>query len=215
MSNKDIFQRYIDLADVIGRMFAPFVEVIVHNLQTPENSIIAIYNGHITGRKIGDGASDLGLKRLNNQVPDKIINYPNQAPNGDKLKSSTLAIRNHQGQIIGSFGINMKIDYFAQVAHCLESLIATQSADYLPQKEDYCATNVTQKIESEINNYRLTHAIGSATLARSQRDKLIEYLYEKNMFELKHAMTIIATLLKISRPTLYKRYNQLKLKLTS
>ena len=48
MFEKDPFQRYLDLADVLGTMFAPFVEVIVHDLRTPESSIIAIYR-HLAG----------------------------------------------------------------------------------------------------------------------------------------------------------------------
>lgn len=59
MCAKDPFQRYLDLADVLGTMFASFVEVIAHDLRPPESSIIAIYNGHITVRKVGDGTTDI------------------------------------------------------------------------------------------------------------------------------------------------------------
>ena len=40
-----IFAHYINVAEVLGTMFAPILEVVVHDLRTPEHSIIAIYNG--------------------------------------------------------------------------------------------------------------------------------------------------------------------------
>ena len=49
-----ILQRYVQLARVLGRMFAPFLETIVHDLRQPESSIICIFNSHVTGRKVGD-----------------------------------------------------------------------------------------------------------------------------------------------------------------
>ena len=49
----------ISLAKGIARQFGPNCEVVVHDLGTEEleNSIVAIENGHISGRRIGDGPS--------------------------------------------------------------------------------------------------------------------------------------------------------------
>ena len=90
-------------------MFAPYLEVIIHDLQTPEHSIIAIFNNHVTGRKIGDGTSDIGYKKLADKLPDKIVNYNNKSPSGTDLKSSSLTIRNRKDVIIGSMGFNFDL----------------------------------------------------------------------------------------------------------
>ena len=210
MNNKKIFDRYIDLAEIIGKMFAPFAEVIVHDLRDPEQSIIAIYNGDITGRKVGDGSSDLGLRRINGEVPDKIINYQNQAPNGDKLKSSTLAIRDDAGKIIGSFAVNMNTEYFSKVNMLLNSLVNTTSYDYLNEKEDYSVFSVKDKIDDAINEFMIKSGYLGKPLTTEIRNKLISGLNQRGVLELRGAISIISKRLKISRPTLYKVIKSLR-----
>ena len=84
--DQDILVHYIKVGEIIAEMFSPYLEVIVHDLTNPNQSIIAIFNSHITGRKIGDGTSDIGYKKLSNELPDKIVNYNNKSPSGVELK---------------------------------------------------------------------------------------------------------------------------------
>ena len=54
------------LAKGLARQFGPNCEVVVHDLSTndPDSSIVAIENGHVTGRKVGDGPSHAVLEGL-------------------------------------------------------------------------------------------------------------------------------------------------------
>jgi predicted transcriptional regulator YheO len=90
--NREILEYYVKAGEIIAEMFAPYLEVVIHDLQAPEHSIIAIFNNHVTGRKIGDGTSDIGYKKLADKLPDKIVNYNNQSPSGAELKSSSLTL---------------------------------------------------------------------------------------------------------------------------
>ena len=56
----------LQLAKGIARQFGPNCEVVVHDLATndPESSIVAIENGQVTGRKVGDGPSHVVLEAL-------------------------------------------------------------------------------------------------------------------------------------------------------
>ena len=58
MPNASTLQFLLTLAKGIASQFGPNCEVVVHDLATndPERSIVAIENGHVTGRKAGDGA---------------------------------------------------------------------------------------------------------------------------------------------------------------
>ena len=208
MNNGLIFQRYLDLAKMLGVMFSPFVEVVVHDFKNPKKSIIAIYNGHITGRKIGDGASDLSIKRINGEVPDLITNYRNEAPDGQRLKSSTLAIKDDNNQILGSFALNMKTEYFSKVASILESLIETESPDFLPPKEDYTSLDSKERIHSKIDQFLITNSLTSLKLTPQNRDDLIDYLNQEKIFDLRSAIPITAQFLGVSRPTIYKSLNK-------
>ena len=45
------------LAKALSAQFGPNCEVVIHDLQSndPDSSIVAIENGHVSGRKVGDG----------------------------------------------------------------------------------------------------------------------------------------------------------------
>ena len=64
MPNASTLQFLLTLAKGIASQFGPNCEVVVHDLATndPERSIVAIENGHVTGRKVGDGPSHVVLE---------------------------------------------------------------------------------------------------------------------------------------------------------
>ena len=45
------------IAQALAAQFGPNCEVVIHDLvaKDPEKSIVYIVNGHVTGRKMGDG----------------------------------------------------------------------------------------------------------------------------------------------------------------
>ena len=57
---------YKRLAHALALQFGSSCEVVVHDLETkdPSHSIVAIENGHVTGRKLGDGPSHVVLEAL-------------------------------------------------------------------------------------------------------------------------------------------------------
>ena len=63
MPNASTRQFLLTRAKGIASKFGPNCEVVVHDLATndPERSIVAIENGHVTGRKVGDGPSHVVL----------------------------------------------------------------------------------------------------------------------------------------------------------
>ena len=57
MPEASTLQFLFQLAKGIASQFGPNCEVVVHDLDSndPESSIVAIENGQVTGRKVGDG----------------------------------------------------------------------------------------------------------------------------------------------------------------
>ena len=47
----------------LSATFAPFCEIVVHNLLNPQHSIEAIHN-NLSGRTVGGPATELGIERL-------------------------------------------------------------------------------------------------------------------------------------------------------
>ncbi len=71
-------------------------EVVVHDLSQhrTDHTIVHIENGHVSGRKVGDGASNVVLERMASQDQDAQdhLCYLTRTPDGKVLKSSTIYI---------------------------------------------------------------------------------------------------------------------------
>jgi predicted transcriptional regulator YheO len=203
-NNREILEHYIKSGEVIAEMFAPYLEVIIHDLQTPEHSIIAIFNSHITGRKIGDGTSDIGYKKLEDKLPDKIVNYNNQSPSGADLKSSSLTIRNRDDEIIGSMGLNFDLSSFVNVKEFFEIFTKTFTLDNLPKQEEFFRWSVKDDIQQALNIYIASHDLQGKVLNRKDKLNVVAYMKKDGQIKKKGAISILSEMLAITRPTLYK-----------
>ena len=202
--NQDILTHYIKVGEIVAEMFSPYLEVIVHDLTNPNQSIIAIFNSHITGRKIGDGTSDIGYKKLSNELPDKIVNYSNKSPSGVELKSSSLTIRNDNNKIIGSMGFNFDLSHFVNIREFIDLFSKSVEMKELPKKEEFFMWSIKTEIQQALNKYLMMNKLQSKVLTRDDKLKVISYMKNKGYISKKGAKTIISELLAISRPTLYK-----------
>ena len=104
------------LAHGIALQFGSSCEVVVHDLRSdnPARTIVAIENGHITGRKIGDGPSNVVLKALHSdsgKLHDS-YSYLTKTEDGKILKSTTIYLRDDDNKPIAIFAINYDIALF-------------------------------------------------------------------------------------------------------
>jgi len=210
MTDEQIFKHYINVAEILGEMFGPILEVIVHDLRKPEHSIIAIVNGHITGRNVGDGTSDLGVLRLRGEVPDKIVGYENQSPSGEKLKSSTLAIRNSAGELLGSFSMNLQISYFDQFGKFIEQLISTHSNTFTPKKEQFYLFTPREEIKAAVQHFLVEHGLMGKPLNKAQKKEVVAYLHHEGHLNKRGVVTIISEELGVSRNTIYRYLKEIE-----
>ena len=101
MPEASTLQFLFQLAKGIASQFGPNCEVVVHDLDSndPESSIVAIENGQVTGRKVGDGPSHVVLETLRGdreKLQDHLC-YLTKTKDGKILKSTTIYIRNDDG----------------------------------------------------------------------------------------------------------------------
>ena len=66
--DKTAIDFYTRLARGLAAQFGSNCEIVIHDLESNdvEHSIVAIENGYITGRKLGDGPSHIVLESLQN-----------------------------------------------------------------------------------------------------------------------------------------------------
>jgi len=203
-----ILQHYVTVAEAIGKMMEPILEVAVHDLRRPKSSIIAIYNGHLTGREVGDGATNLGLRRLRGEdIPDKMIEYANESPDGTRMKSSSLAIRDDEGALIGALCLNLDISYFEQYGKFIDQLISAHESKHVEDGEDFGATTPREDIRDAIDQVQISKGWMGQSLSNDQKRTIVEHLYRQGHFKKRGAVTIMADLLGLTRPSIYNYKN--------
>ncbi len=205
--DREIIEHYIRTAEMLGKMFKPFLEVIVHDLKKPDQAIIAIFNGNITGRKIGDPTTDLGLKRLNNDVPDCIVNYTNMTESGVRLKSSSLVIRNKLNQVIGSLCLNFNVEPFHDFQSIMKDFLLVSNNPFIDEQEQFNTKEVNVDIEHSIKNYLTENAIKATNITKDHKMKIVQMLHKEGQFNKKSSVRLTAEILGVSKPTIYKYLN--------
>ena len=185
----------------IAAQFGSGCEVVVHDLSRhPDHSIVAIFNGHVTGRKVGDGASHVVLEQLRSQdqtTKDHLC-YLTKTPDGKILKSTTIYIRNSRGKVAAILAINYDISRLMMVENAIADLISTpQPAE--PEK----IVNVNDLLEELIQ--QSVALVGKPVVLMNKEDKIraIQFLSQNGAFLVTKSGDKIAKYFGISKYTLY------------
>lgn len=203
MVGKQRVEFLAQLAKGLAAQFGPKCEVTVHDLTNgTENTIIAIENGHVTGRHVGDGASEVVLQALKTKDPKDNLSYFTQTQDGRLLRSSTMYIRDENGKVIALFGINYDITELSHANSILGQFVG------LPQEK---SKEGIETIFSSVNDLldRLieeSYAFVNkpvALMTKEDKIKAIHFLDQKGAFLIKKAGDRVSKFYDISKYTLY------------
>lgn len=99
---------YVPLARMLAQTFGQDSEVVLHDLDCPEHSVVHVENPSVTGRKVGQSFDQLVRQVIlsNELKEDFVANYYFTAPNGKRIRSSTLLIRDGDGRLTGALCLN-------------------------------------------------------------------------------------------------------------
>ena len=151
-----MIQFLLRLAKALPAQFGPNCEVVIHDLQSsdPDSSIVAIENGHVSGRKAGDGPSHVVLEGMNGgaAVEDR-LSYLTKTADGKTLKSTTVYIRDEDQAPVGVFSINYDITLMLAMEETLRQFTSTasQAHDNAPEP---IARNVSDLLDELIERPR-------------------------------------------------------------
>ena len=199
-----LLTHYTKIAELITLVFGTHVETVVHDYRTPGSSIIAIFNGHVSNRKVGGHTSDIGYKRLTGAFPDLAINYPNQGNKGEILKSSGLAIRNEAGDLIGALAINIDISLYQKMEEHLRILLETHPIPGTPQKESFHFLESAKDLRHIVQDTLIQLNLHAKKLSKHDKSIVIKALKEKGVFKVKGAVQLVSESLQISKPGVYQ-----------
>ena len=208
-SNLDFLKR---LAKGIAQHFGNDCEVVIHDLKAEslQKTIVAIQNGHVTNRKIGDGASHIVLDSLNDDEEHELndsLCYLTKTHDGRVLKSSSIYIRDENNEPIGIFCINYDVTQLTIAENSIKSLLNHQEineAEEIPQ-------NVNGLLDILIE--QSVKVIGKPVALMNKKDKIkaIQYLNEAGAFLITKSGDKVSNYFGISK---YSIYNYIDVKKT-
>jgi predicted transcriptional regulator YheO len=193
------------IAKGIAQQFGSNCEVAVHSLvgKDLESSIVAIENGKVSGRKIGDGPSHVVLEAMQNgsDLTDH-TGYLTRTKDGKILKSSTLYLRGKDGEIQYIFSINFDITGLLMFENSIKPLVSTEESTEA-HEPDRIVKSVSELLDELIEES--TRLVGKPVALMTKEDKIraIQFLNRSGAFLITKSGDKVSKYFGISKYTLY------------
>ena len=194
------------IAKGVAAQFGSQCEVVVHSLseESLEHSIVAIENGHVTGRKVGDGPSQVVLEQLGKEIDPNLqdhLCYLTKTPDGKLLKSSSIYIRGDDGKVGAIFCINFDISALSMVQNAVSDLISPK--DESQKEPERITLNVSDLLDELIRQSDLLIGKPVALMTKEDKVKAIRFLNQSGALLITKSGDRIAKHFGISKYTLY------------
>ncbi|KVM08974.1 DNA-binding protein [Burkholderia ubonensis] len=194
-----ILEQVKQIAAGLGETLAPFTEVVVHDLRSPKHAILAIHN-NLSGREIGDPATELGLARIaDDSYPQVLANYANRFSDGRQAKSTSIGIKDSEGHYFAALCLNVDVTLFRSIATLLEQF-SVPSGEVVKESLD---PSTADSLRERIDRFAVSLATTPQALRTDQRRVLMQALKEEGFLDLRRSMETIAQHLGVSRATVY------------
>lgn len=188
------------VTSALGETLAPLCEVVLHDLTDPEHAIVQIEN-NLSGRSVGDSATELGLARIMDaNFPEVIANYANSFADGRQVKSTSIGLKDKSGKYIAAICMNIDISYLRSISGYLNELSRVNSP----------AVSVNENLKRRSGDISETILAFAATknrdpraLTSDERSEILKRLMDEGELERRGAAETIASTIGISRSNIY------------
>lgn len=198
-----LVERYSAVADGIALLFSGYVEVIIHEVGS--QSVVYIAN-NISKRRLGDPSS---LDDVAFSPTDKVIGpYEKLNWDGQNIRSTSIVLRNDDGEAVGMLCINMRISAFEAAKDMLDILLSGNKV--IPQPEILFHDDWQERINTFIHAWLKEQCLSISILTHVNKRQLVEALYEEGAFKGKSAPNYVASVLNMGRATVFKYLRDIK-----
>lgn len=195
-----LFDQLKQIAQGLGQTFAPFCEVVVHDLTDPKNAILSIHN-NLSGRQVRQPATELGLARIADpDYPQVIANYANVFADGRQAKSTSIGIKDADGNYVAALCLNVDLTLFQNLQSAIDQFTSVDAQGGMRESINPAGAAA---IRARIDDFAARLATTPRTLKTSDRRTLLRELKEGGYLQVRRSAEIIATHLGVSRATVY------------
>lgn len=204
MTKEEAFSILDRMARGIAEMFGSNCETVINDLADPSHPVLAIYNGHVSGRTVGSTMDVTGVEQALTLDHD-VVNLLAVTASGQQTKSTTFSIRGDDYHF--GFGINYDFTPLTYANRILLDLMHTDvdfhSAVYKPKD-----TGIGELFDEAI----LRVGKPAREMTKADRLRVIERLKELDAFSYRRSVPYVATHLGVSRYTVYKYLDEVSAK---
>lgn len=194
--------RYIPIADSIALLFKPYVEVVIHDI---ESDTIAYIANPSSDRKIGD-PSELGfLNSSDDKFPySEYIEgpYENAGNKGQRVRSISSSLIDSKDQVVGLMCMNADFSEMETSLKVLESFLRPMRLEAPPKI--LFQNSLRDNLKLEIRDFLDESNLSFDKIDANSRRELIERIERKNLFYARKSVDQFSVLLGASRATVYK-----------
>lgn len=203
---EDVLKALCRTAEAIAATFGKSCETVVHDFTNQDCHIVALYNGHVSGRTeqsentiYADSFSSKDCRDLvfiNDYVNTAVI-----TKDGRRIKTTSINFEGEDYHYV--LGINFDTSYLNAAAVVL--------TDLLQSDEAFDISTLTDRKLSDALDYCLS-VVGKEAdkLTKAERLQVISMLQKSNVFHMQKAVPYVAERLRVSRYTIYNYLNELK-----
>ncbi len=212
MANKThpLLEKFIPIAKGIAETFGSNCEVVLHDFEDMQNSIVTIENGHVTGRSIDSPMPEFSLNKIRQGKHEHdIINYTGKSVVGRELKSSTMFIKDDEGKVLGCLCINFDMTELISATNVLQDILRTDRDEIKEKRE---AISKVGDVLSDLVRHSLDK-VGRPViyLTKDEKVEIVRELDENGAFLIKGAIDYVANELQVSRYTIYNYLDEIRI----
>ena len=188
------------VAQGLGETFAPFCEVVVHDLLDHGHAVLAVHN-NLSGREVGHPATELGLARIMDPEYTQVIaNYPNRFSDGRQAKSTSIGIKDSGGKYIAALCMNVDLTLFQSFQSAMTQFV---SVDAQAAPKESLDPSGADAIRARIDQFAARLATSPRALKAQDRRALMKELKSSGLLDVRRSMETIAAHIGVSRAAVY------------
>lgn len=214
-----IIQALIPVVKGLATALGPDYELLLHDVSTPEESVVAIENGQlsgrsqVTGRSLGSPMTDFALQVCHQEEykgKDFICNYVNTTKAGKKIRNNCIMIRDNGGKLVGILCVN----YDMTNAEIIKNMVNFLTASGTHVSEESPKESFPKMIDELIGDgiHLAEEALGKPLHLASKAEKVeVVFRLEKDgFFRLDGAIETLAQAMGNTKFTIYAYLREVK-----
>lgn len=199
------------VADGIAGTFGPLCEVVIHDLEDLNRSIVKIANNRVTGRLEGGGMTDYGLKLLRQDTTACLfLNYPTMTDDGRQLKSSTILFRDEDGTPVASLCLNFDVSGIIGFEKLIQEVFLSVEPGQPGETAETFQKDIGATIHQSIRKALAKAGKPVSAMKKEDRLKAVAELEQEGFFLIKGAINHLARQLNVSKFSIYSYIEEVR-----